>query len=335
MTRSLSSADLADLDIAVVLPAYNEEATIAETIRDFHGALPAARIHIIDNRSSDATAALAAQTLEELGCPGSVLEELRPGKGNAVRRAFVELDADVFVLADADLTYPASDVLPLLEPVVSGRADMVVGDRMSGGHYARENKRSLHNAGNNFIKGTINRLFGADLVDITSGYRVFSRRFVRTYPVIAEGFEIEADLTMHALHHRLRVVELPINYVDRPPGSVSKLRTVSDGARVLFTIAQIVRFYRPLRFFSFAGILIALAGAIAAVPVIQDWFQHNYIYHVPLAILATGLCLMAMLMVAIGFVLDSVAHNERLGFERRWIDTEKRVPADARRRSTS
>lgn len=306
--------------VVVVLPAYNEEQTVAESVRAFHEALPHAPIYVVDNRSSDRTAELAAKALVEVGAPGSVLEEPRPGKGMALRRAFTDVDADVYVLADADLTYPAAEVHEVLQPVLLGRADMAVGDRMSGGHYAAHNTRRLHNLGNLIITSTINRLFHARLRDMTSGYRVFSRRFVRNYPILTRGFEIEADMTMHALHHGLRVVEVPVSYVDRPAGSASKLRTVSDGARVLFTIAQIVRFYRPLAFFSSLAALFLVSGLAASVPVLQDWFRYQYIFHVPLAILATGLCLCAGLCLGIGLVLDSVARNERLAFERRWMN---------------
>lgn len=307
--------------VAIILPAYNEELTISETVRAFHEELPLAGIYVVDNRSTDRTAQLAEKTLLDLGCPGAVLEELRPGKGMALRRAFHETDADLFVLADADMTYPATEVHRLLEPVRSGRADMAVGDRMTAGHYARENTRALHNLGNALVKRTINRLFHADLTDITSGYRVFSRQFVRHYPILARGFEVEADVTMHALHNGLRVVEVPVSYQERPLGSISKLRTVSDGARVLFTIAQIARFYRPLAFFSSVAALFVLAGLIAAIPVLADWFRYQFIHHVPLAILATGLCVSAMLCLGIGLVLDSVARNERLAFERRWMNS--------------
>lgn len=231
--------------VAVVLPAYNEELTIEATIRAFHDALPEAAVWVINNRSSDATESIARATLSALGCLGGVLNEARKGKGNAVRRAFLEIDADIYVLADADLTYPAERARDLMAPVIEGHADMVVGDRHSAGHYAAENKRALHGFGNRLVRNLVNRLFNADLADIMSGYRVFSRRFVKNYPILVEGFEIETDLTLHALDKRFRIVEMPVEYRDRPEGSLSKLNTVSDGARVLFVIMQILRHYRP------------------------------------------------------------------------------------------
>lgn len=199
--------------VAVVLPAYNEEITIEATIRAFHAALPDAAIWVVNNCSSDATEAIARATLRSIGCAGGVIGELRKGKGNAVRRAFLEIDADIYVLSDADLTYPAERARDLMAPVVEGRADMVVGDRHSAGHYASENKRALHGFGNRLVRNLVNRLFNARLADIMSGYRVFSRRFVKNYPILVEGFEIETDVTLHALDKRFRIVEIPVEYV--------------------------------------------------------------------------------------------------------------------------
>jgi glycosyltransferase involved in cell wall biosynthesis len=301
--------------VAVVLPAYNEALTIAPTIEDFHRALPEAAIWVIDNRSSDDTAAIAKRTLARLGCPGGILYEGRPGKGNAVRRAFLDIDADVYLLADADLTYPAAQAHELIRPIAVGEADMVVGDRHSGGHYAAENKRALHGFGNRLVRDLVNRTFGAKLVDIMSGYRAMSRQFVKTYPVLVEGFEIETDMTLHALDKRFRIIEIPVKYRDRPPGSESKLNTLRDGMRVLSTIWNILRHYRPLQFFGGMSALFVLLGLLAGIPVIEDWVTERYVHHVPLAILATGLELIAMLLLAIGLVLDSITHQDNRRFE--------------------
>lgn len=306
----------ADSTVAVVLPAYNEEITIEATIRAFHAALPEAAIWVVNNRSSDATEAIARTTLSSLGGTGGVLNEGRKGKGNAVRRAFLEIDADIYVLADADLTYPAERVRDLMAPVLEGQADMVVGDRHSAGHYAVENKRALHGFGNRLVRNLVNRLFNADLADIMSGYRVFSRRFVKNYPILVEGFEIETDVTLHALDKRFRIVEIPVEYVDRPAGSVSKLNTISDGARVLFVIMQILRYYRPMAFFGSLALLSGLAGLFAALPVIQDWISDRYIHHVPLAILATGFEIVAVMTFGVGLILDSMVYQKRLAYER-------------------
>jgi len=300
----------------VVLPAYNEELTVAATIRSFHAQLPQARIVVVNNNSSDQTRAVAERTLSELGANGCVLDEPRPGKGNAVRRAFLEINADIYVLADADQTYPAERVHDLMRPVLDGRADMVVGDRHSGGHYARENSRLLHGFGNRLVQRLVNMLFRTNLVDIMSGYRVMSRRFVKNYPVLVEGFQIETDVTLHALHNRFRIVEISVEYRDRPEGSVSKLNTVRDGTRVLFAIMQILRYYRPLVFFGFSAAVFGFLGLVAAVPVAQDWIQHRYVYHVPLAILATGLEITALTLLGTGLILDTIVHFQRLQFER-------------------
>ena len=301
--------------IAVILPAYNEEKTVSATIEDFHNALPDAEIWVVNNRSSDATEQQAKDTLQRLQCDGGVINEMRAGKGNAVRRAFINVDADVYVLADADLTYPASDIHALLKPVLAGEADMVVGDRHSSGQYAIENKRALHGFGNRLVRELVNWLFGAKLADIMSGYRVFSHSFVKSYPILVEGFEIETDMTLHALDKRFRIVEIPVDYRDRPDGSFSKLNTLRDGARVLSTLGNILRYYRPLFFFGVAALLFAILGGVAAIPVMNDWITERYIKHVPLAILATGLEMMAAILTSIGLILDSSTQQDRRNFE--------------------
>lgn len=307
--------------IVVILPAYNEELTIGGTIEGFHRALPEAAIWVVNNRSSDATEAIARRVLAQSGCAGGVLNERRPGKGNAVRRAFLEIDADIYILSDADMTYPPEQVRELIAPVVSGEADMVVGDRHSGGHYAAENKRVLHGFGNGLVRGLVNLLFKARLSDIMSGYRVFNRRFVKGYPILVEGFEIETDMTLHALDKRFRIVELPVAYRDRPAGSFSKLSTLRDGVKVVNTISSILRYYRPLLFFGGAASLFALAGLLCSIPVLDDWIRSRYIYHVPLAILATGLEIVAIVLGAIGLILDSIAHQDRRNFERALLES--------------
>lgn len=316
---------LENCTIAIILPAYNEEATIGRTIESFHAQLPQAHIVVIDNNSHDATSAVARQTLQRLKAHGEVVRELRQGKGNAVRRAFLEIDADVYVMADADLTYPAERVYDLMRPILDGSADMVVGDRHSGGEYAAENKRPLHNFGNALVQGLVNRLFRAQLVDIMSGYRAFNRSFVKTYPILAEGFQIETEMTLHALNRRMRIVELPVEYRDRPEGSFSKLNTLSDGAKVLFTIAQILRYYRPLAFFSILSLIFCLAGLLTAVPVLQDWFTTGYIEHVPSAILAAALEIVAFSLMGVGLVLDSISHHEKLKAELHYLGLYQRM----------
>lgn len=306
--------------IAVVLPAYNEELTIVSTIEAFHRDLPEAEIYVINNNSKDATATKALETITALGCRGQVINEPRQGKGNAMRRAFHDIDADIYLLADADLTYPSGRALDLIDPILRNEADMVVGDRQSGGDYRRENKRPLHNFGNRLVLGLINLLFKADLKDAMSGYRAFSRLFIKTYPILVEGFQIETDMTIHALHKRFRILEIPIEYKDRPPGSHSKLNTFRDGARVIFTIARILRYYRPLMFFGYLGLLFSFLGFVSSVPVMVDWFEHRYIYHVPLAILAASLEIVAIMLVGIGLMLDAIAHHHCMEYERKLLE---------------
>lgn len=305
--------------IAIILPAYNEATTIGPTIDSFWRVIPSAEIVIVNNNSTDATEEIARDTLSALGAKGRVINEPRQGKGNAVRRAFSDIDADIYVMADADLTYPAEMVNMLIQPIIDGDADMVVGDRISGGHYARENKRLFHGFGNRLVKGLINCLFGSGLKDIMSGYRVFSRKFVKNYPILVEGFQIETDVTLHALDKRFRIMEIPIAYKDRPEGSFTKLNTFRDGARVIFTIAQILRYYRPMAFFGTLSFVFCLAGIAASVPVFNDWITHRYIYHVPLAVLAAALEIVAVMMLGVGLMLDSITHQHRMNAERRLL----------------
>lgn len=303
------------MKVAIVLPAFNEELTIRETISGFHNAAPNAAIYVVDNRSADRTAEIARDELELLGCAGGVLHEMRPGKGNAIRKAFRVIEADIFVMADADLTYPPQAIDLLIALIASGQADMAVGDRISTGTYKEQNQRPLHNIGNRLVISLVNFLFKSDLKDIMSGYRAFSRRFVKNYPILVEGFELETDMTLHALDKRYSIVEVPIEYYDRPDGSFSKLNTLSDGYKVVGTISRIFRFYRPLQFFVSLAVLAAASSALAAAPVLMDWFEYQYIYRVPLAVLATGLALTSLIFLAIGLILDGVAFRGRQEYE--------------------
>lgn len=302
--------------IAVVLPAYNEEKTLAATIAEFHRALPEASIWVVNNNSTDGTEAAAVDALRDLGCAGGVINEFRKGKGNAVRRAFMDVEADVYVLSDADLTYPADQVWMLLDPVLAGAAEMAVGDRHTAGNYAAENKRVLNGVGNRLVRNLVNGLFRSHLADIMSGYRVMSRRFVKNYPILSEGFEIETEMTLHALDKRFRVLEIPVNYKDRPEGSVSKLNTLQDGFRVIVAIFNILRYYRPLVFFGGVGMLFFALGLYAGMPVLEEWIRTKFIHRIPLAILASGLEIIAIIMVAIGLILDSIAHQSKQDYER-------------------
>ena len=313
---SRANIDGRDVSVAIVLPAFNEESTIAATVMEFHHALPEASIVVVDNNSTDGTRSRALEAFKLIGARGLLLAEQRQGKGYAVRRAFRSVDADIYVLADADMTYPADRVLDLVRPIANDEAEMVVGNRLAGGEYAVENKRRFHGFGNDLIRWLVNRLFGSHLGDIMSGYRAVGCSFLAGYPMLVDGFEIETDMTAHALDKRCRIIEVPIEYRDRPTGSASKLHTFRDGRRALATIVNLIRHYRPMLFFGTAGLALGLAGLMAAIPVFSDWISYRYIYHVPLAVLATGLEIVALQSFGIGLILDSVVHMERAAYER-------------------
>jgi glycosyltransferase involved in cell wall biosynthesis len=302
--------------IAIILPAYNEEKTVDKVIRDFHLELPDAAIWVVNNNSEDSTEKVALATFGSLLCHGGVLNEDKKGKGNAVRRAIIEIEADIYIFCDADLTYPAGIVKDLIAPIIENKADMVVGDRRRNGHYRQVNNRFMHDFGNALVCKLINLLFHSNLSDILSGYRVFNRRFIKNYPILVQGFELETDMTLHALDKRFRIKEIPIEYKNRPDGSESKLHTFKDGMKVLFIILQISRYYKPMAFFAIIALIFLLAGSLAGAPVIIEWMKNGYISHIPLAILATGLEIMAGIMISIGIILDSNVQQAKRDFER-------------------
>lgn len=311
------------MKLSIILPAYNEEETIAATLEDFAAYFPKAEYIVVSNASTDQTLQIAEATLRKLKLPGKVVEETRKGKSLAFRRGFLESSGDYILLADADKTYPAKDAAALLQPVFDGKADMTVGNRNHQDLYQKENKRPLHFFGNRIIRWLVNFLFKASLKDVMSGYRAFHRDFLLLYPNLQKGFELETDLTLFALHNRFRIEELPIHYSDRPIGSFSKLRTFKDGAKVLYCIAQVLRYYRPLLFFLSISFVFAVSGLLLSIPVWQDWFLYRYIYHIPLAILASSLELFALITASIGFILDSIARQGKIDFEFRYIKTIK------------
>lgn len=293
----------------LLIPCYNEAQTIAKVVSDFRRELPDVEIWVYDNNSTDGTAAVA----EAAGA--FVRVESRQGKGNVVRSMFRDIDADLYVMVDGDDTYPARSVHSLLAEVASGRADMAIGDRLSNGSYYKENRRSLHNFGNNLVLNTVNRFFGVRLKDIMTGYRVFSRRFVESFPVLSTGFQLETEMTIFALNYHFRIVEIPIEFSERPEGSFSKLNTLSDGAKVVMAILNLYRHHRPLRFFSIiAGLLFVVAVGIG-IPVIMEYVRFAYVYKVPSAVLASGLVIVAVLAFVCGLILDTLSHNDRSRFE--------------------
>ena len=310
--------------VDIVIPALNEEATIAATIEGLADQVPGARFIIADNGSTDATRERTLRVVRARGLDFVLLSVPTRGKGNAIREAFRIADADVVIMVDGDDTYPAECVHALIGPVVAGYADMVVGDRLSSGAYGNQNSRRFHEAGNQLVLSTINRLYRGSLRDILSGYRAFSKRFVRTYPVMVSGFELETDLSIHALDKRLRVVEVPIDYRERPPGSESKLNTFRDGARVVLTLFNLFRRFRPLAFFVTVSVILAVLALAAGGLPIADWIQSRYVAHVPLAILASALVLASLIFFAVALVLDALADRARRDYELRILEFEDR-----------
>ncbi|NQN11097.1 glycosyltransferase [Streptococcus suis] len=292
--------------IAVLLPAYNEEVTIVKVIEDFKKALPDADIYVYDNNSKDRTNELAREA-------GAIVRfEPRQGKGNVVRSMFREIDADFYIMADADDTYPAAEVEALLQPLRDGLADMTIGDRLSNGTYAEENKRGFHGFGNNLVRMLVNKLYRGNYNDIMTGYRGFNRLFVKTFPVLSPGFEIETELSIHSLDKRFKLVEVPITYKDRPEGSESKLSTFSDGFKVLRMIFNLFKDYKPLIFFTILTIVCFILGLIVGLPVIGEFAKTGMINKLPSAVLATGFMILSALSFVAGFILDTVVRQQRI-----------------------
>ncbi|GAJ97382.1 glycosyltransferase [Geomicrobium sp. JCM 19055] len=255
------------MQIALLIPCYNEEQTIGAVIDEFRSELPDAAIYVYDNNSSDKTSEIAR-------AHGAIVrQENQQGKGNVVRSMFRDIDADCYIMVDGDLTYPASFVHELIQPIKDQTANMVIGDRLTNGSYSDENKRAFHDLGNNMVKNLINFLFKSDIKDIFTGYRAFDRLFVKTMPVMSPGFEIETEMSIHALDKRLPIKEVAIDYKDRPDGSESKLNTYSDGLKVLRKIFVLFKEYKPLSFFTAWSVLFMLFGLIAGIPVIVEYFQ--------------------------------------------------------------
>jgi len=294
--------------IAVLIPCYNEELTIEKVVKDFKEQLPQADIYVYNNNSKDRSAELA-------GKAGAIVkQEKKQGKGNVIRTMFREIEADIYVLVDADDTYPAEAVKAMIQEVREG-ADMVVGDRLSNGTYTKENKRKFHNFGNTIVCKSINLLFHGNLKDIMSGYRVFNKCFVKNFPVTTKKFEVETEMTLHALDKNFRIVEMPIQYRDRPKGSTSKLNTLSDGIKVIKTIVKLFKDYRPLRFFTLIASIICLIGILIGMPVLIEFFKTRYITKVPSAVLASALVTLSVIIGQCGVILHTVVKHNKSQYE--------------------
>ena len=294
---------------AVLIPCYNEELTIEKVIKDFKKELPDADIYVYDNNSKDKTAQIAKAN-------GAIVKhEYRQGKGTVVRSMFRDIDADIYVMVDGDDTYPAEEVHKLIKPVQEGRADMAIGDRLTNGTYQKENKRHFHEFGNNLVRKSINVLFNTKLKDIMTGYRVFNKVFVKNMPVMSPKFEIETEMSLHALDKKFIIEEIPIVYRDRPEGSVSKLNTVSDGMKVIKTIIKMFKDFKPRQFFWVIALIFVIIGLIVGIPVIVEFAKTGYITKVPSAILATGIMTIALIIGQCGVILDTVVKQNRENYE--------------------
>jgi glycosyltransferase involved in cell wall biosynthesis len=302
MPAVAAGLDLAGQRIAVLVPCFNEEVAVAKVVADFRSALPEATIHVYDNNSTDRTVEVARRAGAVVG------RETHQGKGNVVRRMFADVDADVIVLVDGDATYDAASVRALIARLLDDRLDMVVAARIDRDQAAY---RTGHRLGNRLFSAAVDWVFNATFTDILSGYRVFSRRFVKSFPVLSRGFEIEIELTVHALELELPTAEIATPYYARPAGSASKLSTWRDGLRILKTIVDLCRTERPLAFFSGVGIVLAVISVVLAIPVFATFLERGVVPRLPTAILSTGLMLLAFLFVVAGLILDTVTKGRR------------------------
>jgi glycosyltransferase involved in cell wall biosynthesis len=306
--------------VAIIIPAYNEELTIKSVILDFFEYCKKStdfsyKIYIIDNNSKDATNSIAHQVISEFQINAEILFVKRQGKSNAVREAFRYIDADAYIMIDADSTYWAEDLDKFIYPVLNDSIDMVIGDRISTGIYHQENTRSFHGFGNSLVKNLINLIFNAKLKDIMTGYRAFSKRFVKNYPILCEGFELETDMSIFCLEHKFNIIEVPIKFTDRPQGSFSKLNTFSDGFKVIMTIFALFKNYKPMQFFGLIGFLLLILSVIAGVFPVIEYIEMKFVYKVPMAILAVGLAISSFLMFGIALILGSIRKYQNMNFE--------------------
>lgn len=296
--------------IAVLIPCYNEAQTIKKVITDYKRALPDATIYVYDNNSVDDTAAIAAKS------GATVRHEYKQGKGNVIRTMFRDIEADCYLMIDGDDTYPAENAREMCQLILDGKADMVIGDRLSS-TYFEENKRPFHNFGNDIVRKSINTLWHPKepILDVMTGYRAFSPMFVKTFPILSQGFEIETEMTIHALDKNLLIRSIPVQYRDRPEGSESKLNTYSDGIKVLLTIFNLYRDYKPMHFFGILAVLLAILAVALFIPVLTEYIATGLVPRFPTFIGSVFLLLMAMLSMVCGLILDTNATNSRKNFE--------------------
>ena len=305
-----------DKGIAVLIPCYNEEKTIKKVINDFKRELPMAKIYVYDNNSTDKTSEIAKKS-------GAIVRhEYRQGKGNVIRSMFKDIDADCYLMVDGDDTYSSSKAREMCEYILENKADMVIGDRLSS-TYFKENKRRFHNFGNVLVRRLINLLFKSNISDMMTGYRAFSYSFVKTFPILSRGFEIETEMTIHALDKNMLLKEIPIEYRDRPAGSVSKLNTFKDGFRVLKTISRLFKEYKPSIFFGIISFLFLVISISFGTPVFIEYFKTGLVPRFPTLIFSGFMLMISILMLVCGILLEVVVKKHRAMFEYFYINTRR------------
>jgi glycosyltransferase involved in cell wall biosynthesis len=305
----MNKIKIMDKKIGIIIPAFNEEKTIKDVILGFHNSLPSAELCVVDNASTDQTLKIAQGTLQSLRVPYQIISEEMRGKANALRRAFIELNWDIYIMVDADLTYDPLDIEKLLKPILTNKADIVVGDRLSNDIYKKQNDRRFHEFGNRLIRKIINLIFHTRLNDIFSGYRVLNKRFAKNMPILTNNFEVETEMTISALIYKFRIKEIPINYKKRISGSISKLNTFKDGVRIFNALLMIIIDYKPLLFFGSFGFILLMLSLLIGAPVINEFIITRYVTHVPLAILATGTMISSLIFFTIAMVLNVITRS--------------------------
>lgn len=304
--------------IAIIIPCFNEAKTISKVVIDAKRVLPEAVVYVYDNNSTDGSAELAKEA-------GAVVRhEYSQGKGNVIRRMFREVDAHCYIMVDADDTYPMESAKEMADLVLNKQADMVIGDRLSS-TYFEENKRPFHNLGNSLVRGSINKLFGCKIKDIMTGYRAFSYGFVKTFPVLSKGFEIETEMTIHAVNNNMRLENVIIEYRDRPEGSESKLNTYSDGMKVLGTILKLYKNYKPFGFFSMLSLIFALIAIVMFIPVFVEFIKIGLVNHFPTLIVSGFIALAAVQSFFSGMILSDIAKQNRRQFELEYNRASKEI----------
>ncbi|MDO5475065.1 MAG: glycosyltransferase family 2 protein [Candidatus Saccharibacteria bacterium] len=294
--------------IAVLIPCYNEAKTIAKVVKDFKKVLPEAAIYVYDNNSTDDTAKIADKA-------GAIVRhEYKQGKGNVIRRMFREIDADCYIMVDGDNTYSAKSAPKMAKLVLNQNIDMVIGDRLSS-TYFKENKRPFHNFGNSIVRNSINFFFKSNIKDIMTGYRAFSYEFVKTFPVLSNGFEIETEMSIHAIDKNMSLANVVIDYQDRPAGSKSKLNTYSDGAKVIFTIIRLYRIYKPMRFFGIISLILAAVAVALFIPILISYLNTGLVAQFPTLIVSGFIMVASIQSFFSGLILQTILHKNRQDFE--------------------